>query len=696
MERVDTEGVSGTMPERILREQVKLAFGQQPMALSISSVLALVLIFVFNGNILPSRIYIWLFFLLSISMIRAWKTYRFRAIRESDFPPRRWRNVFVAGVGVSAFIWGTSVFVFLPVGQPVEMEILIVLTLAGMTSAAIVSQSAILRAALLWVSITMAPAIAYFFMASSPYAVTLGLFILVYSLAMAVYARHLHRTITESIILRFDNLELLRETRETAASFRKVLDFAPSAIAVSYNDIILYANRRTAEMVGAASAEDLTGVFFPPPSDLSEQIYARLARVDKGEVVEPALYKLPRLDGGTPTIIEVATTRIMFMGKPAFITIGRDVAKQMKEEEELRNAKETAEAATKLKDEFVLLVSHDLKSPLSAIKRMLEMIENNTVPVEEVREKRMFRHMADTAAALLNYIDMLLQRNRLKSGKMILEKRFVHAREVADKYLQAGFLAATHKGIALANELPPDIRVFADPDLFGQVVHNLLTNAVKFTPEGGHITVFCPSPGKPVIAVRDNGVGVEEHIRRGIFRGDTGISAPGTAGERGTGLGLPFAYEIMRAHGGTLEFADAPGGGCIFIATFQEHRAVILLVDDDHARRTGLKLAIAAIDGMDVVEAESGAAALEFCRQSTPDLVVIGLPLPEMDGLDLIRRIREDGLIGRLPIIVLSDKGQSAEDDEMRRNVMLTGADELLAGVAEPNLIVNILRRHLN
>ncbi|MBI5815139.1 MAG: response regulator [Nitrospinae bacterium] len=135
-------------------------------------------------------------------------------------------------------------------------------------------------------------------------------------------------------------------------------------------------------------------------------------------------------------------------------------------------------------------------------------------------------------------------------------------REVECELRQAKDAAAEMKKISLSNNVPPETVAQADPELLGEALHNIVVNAIKFTHEGGCVRVFTPEDN--VIAVEDNGIGVNPGMINKLFTADGAISSPGTAGESGTGLGLLLCSDVIKAHGGVISVKSEPGKGSVF------------------------------------------------------------------------------------------------------------------------------------
>lgn len=230
--------------------------------------------------------------------------------------------------------------------------------------------------------------------------------------------------------------------------------------------------------------------------------------------------------------------------------------------EEIRNA-------NKMKDQFVALISHDLRSPLFGIKGMLDIFrEENAEYLLKGGENRTFDRLSESINGLIALMERLLEHARLKTGDIRPEMMNFNARVLVQELIARLSHMASVKNIVIKNELPDSTQVYADPDLYGQALHNLLSNAIKFSGRGGEITVS--SAGESEIVVQDNGVGIEEKLLADLFNENVRTTTYGTDGEKGTGLGLPYSYNIMKAHGGELRVVSKKGEGTEFRAVLSQ------------------------------------------------------------------------------------------------------------------------------
>ncbi|MBI3794387.1 MAG: sensor histidine kinase, partial [Nitrospinae bacterium] len=236
---------------------------------------------------------------------------------------------------------------------------------------------------------------------------------------------------------------------------------------------------------------------------------------------------------------------------------------------ELSFAKEKAENATKLKDKFVGIVAHDLKSPINAVMTLMQLVvlDGARKPLHQAH-KELLEKAVESCRGMMGVTDKLLDINRMQTGQIIISKKLVSCRQLAGEKIGVFKFLSEAKMISLRNDLPPDMTVFADPDLLGECFANLLANAIKFCNKGDEITIFSPEGRPGTVAVRDTGAGISEKIIPDLFSHAVKTFGIGTAGEIGTGLGLPFCRDIMEAHGGTISVESEVGKGSTFFLFF--------------------------------------------------------------------------------------------------------------------------------
>jgi PAS domain S-box-containing protein len=433
-----------------------------------------------------------------------------------------------------------------------------------------------------------------------------------------------------------------------------------------------FVNRRGAEVTGR-SVDALIGLPFVEvlAPDRAAETWRLFETVRSGGRVGPAETELVRRDG-VRRAISFSATPLMEEGRVVSVVgAAGDVTELRRTASDLAAARDQAEGATRLKDKFVSLVAHDLKSPLTAINGLVRLLVD-----EEDRDRR--REATDgvlnSVAYMVKVIDELLNISRLQTGSIVVRPRFVDAHRVVAMTLASLGGAARLNGVRLANQVSPGHRLYVDPTLFGEALANLVSNAIKFTPDGGRVALTVAVMGEFAgVTVADTGVGVPEPFRAALLRHDEKTSAPGVRGERGTGLGLPYSNDIMAAHGGSIRFTSTVGEGSSFTLLTPLRRPTVMVVDDETPVRFLLGDYVRRLHAS-VVEAEDGERALALAGERRPDVIVTDMMMPRMDGIALLQALQADPRLREIPVIVVTaDSGL-----ETRQEAMSAGADDFL------------------
>lgn len=359
-------------------------------------------------------------------------------------------------------------------------------------------------------------------------------------------------------------------------------------------------------------------------------------------------------------------------------------------EDVLQKAKEQAEDATALKDKFVSLVAHDLKSPLTSMVGLLILMSRQLDKTLELKHREMFSHMRKSGERMIQMINELLDITMLQTGAVKPKRRFMDCHTVIDDCMSSLRFLADEKGVSLVNETPEGLRLYADPELFRHVMMNLITNAIKFSPPGSETAVFVPPGMKSVISVRDHGMGIDKDVIPNLFRHDIKTSTVGTAGERGTGLGLPYCSDILKAHGGSISVESEPGRGSVFQAEFPHKLPLIMLVEDEKIARAVCKNHLEKVES-EIVEAVNGKLALDFLEKRVPDLMILDLFMPEMGGFEVLEKLRAESEWKEIPVIVVTADASV----ETREKAFRMGADDFVTKPVNPTDFIPRVSRFL-
>ena len=344
--------------------------------------------------------------------------------------------------------------------------------------------------------------------------------------------------------------------------------------------------------------------------------------------------------------------------------------------------------ADRRKDEFVATLAHELRNPHAPIRNALELLHDPSQASTSMVEllERQVRQM-------VRLVDDLLEVSRITSGAIRLHREpldVIGAVRAALETSAPGIDAARHQlEISLPSE---ELVVDADPVRLNQVLVNLLNNAARYTPDGGHIRIAVHRQGDDaVISVRDDGLGIPPDALGRIFEPFTLIDHPGRE-HRGLGIGLALVGQLVRIHGGTVEArSDGPGCGSEFVvrlplsrhpvgagadrsqaqpAARETYAQPILVVDDNRDAAESLAVLLRA-RGMKVETAHDGQSALSLLPRVKPGAVLLDLGMPGMDGLEVARRMRSTPDGRAVLLIALTGWGQI----EMRGNSRAAGFD---------------------
>jgi signal transduction histidine kinase len=249
--------------------------------------------------------------------------------------------------------------------------------------------------------------------------------------------------------------------------------------------------------------------------------------------------------------------------------ISRDITTQQLYQSEIKLKNEELQKLNAEKDKFFSIIAHDLRNPLGAFMSYTElMVEDiDNLSVHEIKD--MAVDMKNSAYNLFNLLENLLEWSRIERGIIGFEPKSYNLMTKINESMQSVLESANKKGIGIGFNVPKDMKVYTDENMLKSTIRNLATNAVKFTPKGGKITLTA----KPVydnfveISFRDTGIGMNKDILDKLFRLDAHTSRPGTEGEPSSGLGLILCKDFIDKQGGKIWVESEPGKGSVFYFT---------------------------------------------------------------------------------------------------------------------------------
>ena len=388
------------------------------------------------------------------------------------------------------------------------------------------------------------------------------------------------------------------------------------------------------------------------------------------------------------------------------VSAARTLLRARERQYQARDMMQRLAESDRRKTEFLALLGHELRNPLAAISVAVHLIEPYSQG--EARAARALSVIDRQTGNLARMVDDLLDVSRITSGKIVLRRQPAELGEICEHVHQILDAPARSAGIALAIALPPGPTVVdGDPVRIEQIVSNLLGNAIKYTPEGGTVSLtLCRERDRAVLQVRDDGIGIAPEMIGSIF--DPFVQAHGAQGRSrgGLGLGLALVRDLVEMHGGTVTAeSDGPGRGSAFTVSLPlsarqvaasekatdarrepgDPRPVLLVEDNADIRE--LMATMIESWGFRVQLAEEGISGVDLARRHAPRIALVDIGLPGIDGYEVARRVRAVLPRESTRLVAMSGFGQP----EDRARALQAGFDAHLVKPVEPDELRKLL-----
>ncbi len=530
-----------------------------------------------------------------------------------------------------------------------------------------------------------------------------------------------YRTIEDRIdgaVLSFLDITLRRRAEEGVQRLsRSTRDFA--MITVDLDGRITTWNAG-AERVFGHTADEVRGrslALLFTPVDAAQGVLDDEMRIAREEGRASDERWLVRKDGSL--IFCSGILAPMFEGSElrGYGKIVRDVtlAKQVDTAREALLRRETAarteaQSANELKDEFLAVLSHELKHPLNLIQLKAELLARLPVARESPEVARAVSAIRQSVLGQAQIIDDLLDLSRIATGKLRLQVLEFDVAQTVRTIVATMAPEADAKRIALSLDAPDaPLPLEADPIRVEQIVWNLLGNALKFSPEGGRVDVRLAGEEHDVrLEVRDTGAGIEPDMLARIFEMFVQAVAPSTRRQGGLGVGLAVVRQLVDAHGGNIEaHSEGLGKGSVFTVRLpvkamprasSEPSATgpslsgrrVLVVDDDEESAEVLRHLL-ELEGAAALQANDARRALEALHAERFDAVVTDITMPGLDGFQLLSRLRADPRLQEMRVIALTGAGRAAD----ARRSEEAGFDGYLTKPLQLDDLLRVLRETL-
>jgi PAS domain S-box-containing protein len=473
--------------------------------------------------------------------------------------------------------------------------------------------------------------------------------------------------------------------------------------------IPFYVNRAGLDLVGLddieqARATPVAEFFFPEDqSRILDDFFPAVLREGHGEIeIRFRHFKT----GEARWMAYKVLTLTDRAGQPvALATVSQDVTERKRLEESLRRVASDLSDADRRKDEFLAMLAHELRSPLAPISNAVQVLRMAGAHEDAVRAASSM--LERQVAQMARLVDDLLDMSRITRGKIELRRELIELAPILNQAVDSAralYRAMDHE-LTLTLPLEP-VFVNADPTRLAQVVGNLLNNACKFTDKGGHIRLAVErDDGHAVIRVRDDGIGIAPEQLPRVFGMFTQVDTSLERTRDGLGIGLTLVKTLVEMHGGTVEgHSEGSGRGSEFVvrlpmavdesrppsrveprkATAASRR--VLVVDDNQDGAESLALML-KLGGHETETAQDGLQAIVAAERFRPDAMLLDIGLPNLNGYEVCRRIREQPWGKDLLMVAVTGWGQ----EEDRRRSREAGFDTHVVKPVSPGAILQLL-----
>lgn len=401
-------------------------------------------------------------------------------------------------------------------------------------------------------------------------------------------------------------------------------------------------------------------------------------------------------------------------GQPLRIDgITTDVTSRKQSEIELDQARDEAVKANAAKSEFLSRMSHELRTPMNAILGFAQLLELDNL---SQKQSESVQHILRAGRHLLELVDEVLDISRIESGTLAISLEPVELSRLVSESVALVRPLANARTITFQREaaITPELHVLADRQRLRQVLLNLLSNSIKYSPIGATVTVReTRREGKAVIEVEDQGAGLNASQIERLFIPFDRLGAE-TTGIEGTGLGLPLAKRLLESMGGGLGMRSVPEKGSIFWAELQvaesqssalegkeltqekpldygESIREVLLIEDNLSNVRLMEEIVRTMPQTSLISAMQGRLGFDLAREHAPALILLDMNLPDVHGLELLSQIRAEKSLARVPVIALS----ADATDRLIERALEEGANAYLTKPFNVRQLIATLNEHL-
>ena len=674
-------------------EQTRLLYVGLPSALAVNTLLALILVTILRSVIAPNILFGWLALLGTILLARAvlLAAWRRSGLNAANYDPR-WIYRFRFYVIATGIAWGVGAVLLFPAGDASHQAFL-AFVLAGLCSGASTTLAADRVSVLGFLVPTLLPLVVRFGVEGGEIPLAMSVMSALFLIFLSMSAARLGRGLHENLRLRVEAAtreQGLRQSEDRLNQAQQVahlgsFDWNPVSGELQWSDehfrlwgLELHAVTPTYELF-------CQGIH---PDDV--------ARVE--EIIQRALHGGRFYDCRHRVVWPDGSERYIHgMGEAMFDDAGQvvrmagtvqDVTELKQVEQALIQAKNAAEAGSRVKSEFLASMSHELRTPLNAILGFSQLFGMDRDLPEDSKEQA--REIERAGQHLLSLVNDLIDLARIEAGKLELSPEPVSVKSVVDDSLAMMAPIACKQGIELVDENSKGLETTVRTDYvrLRQVVINLLSNAIKYNRPQGIVRLSCHmNDGKVRISIADTGPGIPADKQSRVFNTFDRLGAEGGTIE-GTGIGLVITKRIVEAMDGSIGFESTEGQGSTFWVEFPANDTValptskvaapasvpeaisrptvrpVVLYIEDNLMNLRLMQQIFKRKDLELRDAHTAETGIELARAEPPVLILMDINLPGMDGYEALKALKTDARTAHIPVVAVS--ANAMKDDENR------------------------------
>ncbi len=364
---------------------------------------------------------------------------------------------------------------------------------------------------------------------------------------------------------------------------------------------------------------------------------------------------------------------------------------------ELRKEKEKAEKASELKDKFISIVSHDIRSPLFGISSVVNLLTETPPSMTPEKAKQVLSEASGGLKNLLSMVEELIQYSRFQNATIFPDYQLFDFFQLVEAVKEKAKPLLDAKNILLEIDIVESSVGIGDPHLIQHLLWNLITNSIKFTHKKGSIQISLTEiENRWSLKVKDSGIGFPDKWKENIFEEGYLYLRKGTEDEMGAGVGLAFCKEVSERHGGSLTATATEGKGATFEFLLPNYEKVVMILDDNPGYRKQLRKILKDFPCV-IWEEEYPDHALQSIVKLKPDLVLVDFSMPEKDGLTFLRELYSNpDMIDIKSIMLSSSQTDPNTGKKLEREVLESGGDGFLRKTYPDEKVIFEIKKCLN